>query len=97
MRSAAATTLPDSTTCRNTLMLVSVSTRVVYVRGMLWGQGVTHLRMRSSPYSTFVAVRQARVAPSRKQYIDNGCSVSRQENKRRTADLGGLRDSQLST
>ena len=31
MRSAAATKLPDSTTCRNTLMLVSVSTGIVYV------------------------------------------------------------------
>lgn len=29
--SAAATKLPDSTTWRNTLMLVSVSTRIVYV------------------------------------------------------------------
>src|SRR4029077_18043794 len=35
MRSAAATKLPDSTTCRNTLMLVSVSTLIVYVRRML--------------------------------------------------------------
>ena len=37
MRSAAATKLPDSTTCRNTRMLVSVSTRIVYVRRTLRG------------------------------------------------------------
>jgi len=35
MRSAAATKLPDSTTCRKTLMLVRVSTAKVYIREML--------------------------------------------------------------
>ena len=41
MRSAAATKLPASTTCLNTLMLVSVSTRIVYVRGWLVASGLT--------------------------------------------------------
>lgn len=69
MRSAAATKLPDSTTCRSTLMLVSVSTRTVYAAA--W----------CGPSLPSSVEREVRLRVCAQSAID-GCSVSRQETKR---------------